>query len=127
MPDGIQHAPYLSVTSLSEGQFDDPGSALLPAADQLRVCRGSHFALADGQAFGERFNSLFARLALDGRLIELAQALARVGHPVDKVAVVREKNQPFRIGIQSSGRNQPHSRYPDEIRDLLFRVLVRNG
>jgi hypothetical protein len=49
MADGVQHAPYLPITSLAERQLDDPGAALLAAPDQLCVCRGSHFPFADRQ------------------------------------------------------------------------------
>ncbi len=49
-----------------------------------------------------------------------------MGHPVDKVAVVRKENQALGVGVQSSGRHQARPRNPNEIGDFLFRMSIRN-
>jgi hypothetical protein len=49
-----------------------------------------------------------------------------VGHPVNKVAVIRQQDQPFGVGIQPTGGNQSDSRYPHKVGDLLLRMLIRN-
>jgi hypothetical protein len=69
MADGVQHASYLSISSLAKRQLDDPGAALLAASDQLCVCRGSHLPFADRQALRQSLDSFFAWLSLDRRLI----------------------------------------------------------
>jgi hypothetical protein len=124
MSHGVQHSSHLTVTSLAQGKFDDPGTALLTSSDQLRVGGGGDFAFANRQALGQRLDRLLGGFPLYGRLIQLAQTLARVGHPVDKVAVVRQQDQPFGVRVQSSGGNQPNAWYPDKVRDLLFRMPV---
>ncbi len=126
MPYGVEHTPDLPVSALAKRQFDDPRAALLTAPNKLRLGRCGYLALADRQTFGKRLDRLFGRLALHGRLIQLAKALARVGHPVNKVAVVGQQDQPFRVRIQSSCRDQTNTRNPNEIRDLLFRMSIRD-
>ena len=126
MPDGVQHSAHLAVSSLAEGKLDDPRTAFLTAPYKLCLSGCRNFTIADRQALGKGLDCFFGRLALDCRLVQLAQTLAWMGDAVDKVTVVREKDQSFRVGIQSSCGNQTDAWYPDQVRDFLFRMSVRN-
>lgn len=91
--------------------FADPNDACLRRGACLA---GKH------EALGELLIDLGGGRALDRHHVDLTEALARVGYLVDKISVVGEKDQPLRVGIETSGGLECHAGKINQIGDLVF-------
>ena len=126
MADRIEHTADLALASFVEGHLHVGGTALLADPHDPCLGRGACFA-GEHEALGELLIDLRGGGALDGHHVDLAEALARVGDLVDKIAVVGEEDQPFRVGIEASGGLEGNSRQVHQIGDLVFGVGVGDG
>jgi hypothetical protein len=98
MADRGTHPLHLVLPPLVDGQLETRGAQPAGAG---RGCP-SVFQL---DAFAEAPDRLPAGVALDLHLVDLVDAVARVGEPVSERPVVREQERSGRIGVEAADRD----------------------
>lgn len=111
MAQGGEHAANLTVTALENRQFDfrlpHPVHpiALMTAAKSDILCRlGRAVFKVDPSA--QDVQGFLGRNAADLRPIGFRDMVARVGQTVQELAIVGQKDQSFRVNVQSPDRAQ---------------------
>lgn len=128
MPDRLHHAPDLAVAPLVQHQLDHSGPALRTLAQLAdQRIRGRTALPRQQQAALQTPKGLGERAPLDGRVVRLAQAVARVGDRLHEIAVVAQQDQPFRVGVEAPGGHQTHPRKRHEIGHFMDSVAVGDG
>ena len=101
MADRLAHVPHLPVASLPD-RHDKRRVSIVTAARQHpdlgRIC----FAALDHDATAEPIEIVFVRHTEDSRLVDARDGVARVHEARCKIAIVGEKQQPFRVVIEAA-------------------------
>ena len=104
MADGLAHAPHLALAALVQHDLDDARAAR--RAQHAHPRRRSAPAV-QLDARGQPRSRLGAHRASHRRLVRLLDAVARVHEPRREVAVVREQQQPGRVGVEPAHGEEP--------------------
>ena len=122
----LQHAADLAFSAFVERHLQEGGAAL-PFSNSHDTCLGCLARLTrDHEALGKRLVDLRSRGSLYRDDIDLSNALARVGHLVDKVTIIGEEHEPLRVRIKTTGGLEGNPRQVNELRDDLLGVRIRD-
>lgn len=102
-----------------KGHLHVGGAALFSDPNDSRLCCGACLA-GKHEALGKLLIDVGGGRALDRHYVHFAEALAGVGYLVDKIAIIGEKDQAFRVGIEASSGLERHPWEIDQIGDLVF-------
>src|SRR5665213_1537399 len=94
--DRLAHAPYLAVATLVDRQLDHVRLHAAGTCGRCGTVLEPHAAAQGAQG------AVPHRAAAELRAVGLRHLEARVGQPVGELAVVREEDQPARVGVEAT-------------------------
>ena len=121
--DGSKHTAHLPIATLMDDRFNH-GVPLLRV--QNAQTRGSRPAVRKEDPTTQLHQSLRSNFANDLRMIDLRDLIARMEQPLCQRAIIRDEEQPLRIGIQSPHGVEPRREIRQKIKHgLTTPIIVR--
>ena len=119
MADGLAHPPYLAVAALVQDELEAGRAEAANAG-------GRRHPVLQLDTLGQRAQRLVVRLLPGLDLVDLLDAVARVGEPMRERAVVRQEQRTGRVDVQPANGHDARSML-DEIDDGGAPLRVAGG
>ena len=119
--DGSKHTAHLPIAPLMDDRFNH-GAPLLRA--QNAQTRGSRPAVRKEDPTTQLHQSLRSDFANDLRMIDLRDLIARMKQPLCQRAIIRDEEQPLRIGIEPTHGIEPRREIGQEIEHGLAPPII---